>query len=407
MDCEKFESALMDELYGELDELTSAAAKRHVSGCARCSALLGGLRATRRVAALPRVEPPADLEQRILAAAAAATPKAVPLRGRLARAVSLAGSWAMRPQTAMAAVFLVMIGTSVLLLRGKSSRAPASAEMTVTEEGTPAPAAPPAAVAAAAPASSAAPEPYAAARAERSSALLPPPSPTSAGGGASDFAFAPAADAPDDSRMRAPAKSMMAKGEDGLGAVALNAPARGAAAGAMPAFAPPPPPAPGSPAPVAAAAPRVGGVEGAGGPFAAAPMEATAPAAQASAAPPGDPSDELWAARTARDAAARQGRACPSGPRFDDVASRAPGTQQGWDALYEGALCYESLGEFGSARTRLGTLLGVPSYRDRARATLDRINKEQGRGAAAAAHAAPRAAPAAPASPPATDADQH
>src|ERR1700722_10523150 len=142
MDCEKFESVLMDELYGELDELTSAAAKRHVSGCARCSALLGGLRATRRVAALPRIDPPADLEQRILAVAAAATPKVVPFRGRLARAVSLGGSWAMRPQTAMAAVFLVMIGTSVLLLRGKSSRAPASAQITVTEEGTPAPASP-------------------------------------------------------------------------------------------------------------------------------------------------------------------------------------------------------------------------------------------------------------------------
>ncbi|HTB73684.1 MAG TPA: zf-HC2 domain-containing protein [Polyangiaceae bacterium] len=395
MDCEKFESALMDELYGELDELTSAAAKRHVSGCARCSALLGGLRATRRVAALPRVEPPADLEQRILAAAAAATPKAVPLRGRLAHAVSMAGSWAMRPQTAMVAVFLVMIGTSVLLLRGKSSRAPASAEMTVTEEGTPAPAAPPAAVAAAAPLSSAAPEAYVANRADRPSALLPPPSPTTGAG--AGFAVAPAADALDDNRMRSPAKSMMAKGEDGLGAVALNAPARGAAAGATPAFAPPPPPAAASPAPVGPAGPRL---EGTGGPFAGAPLEATAP-------PPGDPSDELWAARTARDAAARQGRACPSGPRFDDVASRAPGTQQGWDALYEGALCYESLGEFGSARTRLGTLLGVPSYRDRARATLDRINKEQGRGAAAAAHAAPKAAPAAPASPPAADAEQH
>ena len=56
MDCEKFESAMMDELYGELDELTSAAAKRHVAGCARCAALLGGLRATRRLAAVPLVE---------------------------------------------------------------------------------------------------------------------------------------------------------------------------------------------------------------------------------------------------------------------------------------------------------------------------------------------------------------
>src|SRR6516165_8672087 len=99
MDCEKFESAMMDELYGELDELTSAAAKRHIGGCARCAARIGGLRATRRVATL---------------------------RHRAAHAVSLAGSWAMRPQTAMAAVFLVMVGTSVLLLRGKAP-APASA----------------------------------------------------------------------------------------------------------------------------------------------------------------------------------------------------------------------------------------------------------------------------------------
>ena len=35
MDCEKFESTLLDELYDELDEVTSAAAKRHVSGCSR------------------------------------------------------------------------------------------------------------------------------------------------------------------------------------------------------------------------------------------------------------------------------------------------------------------------------------------------------------------------------------
>src|SRR5580700_8959335 len=134
MDCEKFEAAMMDELYGELDELTSAAAKRHVAGCSRCAALFGGLRATRRVATLPMVEVPAGLEERILAAARDAG-KVVPLGRRLARAVSLAGSWAMRPQTAMAAVFLVMIGTSVLLLTGKASRAPTSASVTVTQDG--------------------------------------------------------------------------------------------------------------------------------------------------------------------------------------------------------------------------------------------------------------------------------
>jgi Putative zinc-finger len=381
MDCEKFESALMDELYGELDELTSAAAKRHVSGCARCAALLGGLRATRRVAAVPRVEPPEGLEQRILAAAAAATPKMVPLRGRLARAVSLAGSWAMRPQTAMAAVFLVMIGTSVLLLRGKSSRAPASAEMTVTEEGTPAPAAQSGVAPAGEPERPAVqPAPPAAVALARPQERLAP-APTT--GWAQPLGDSPL----DDGRMRSSAKA--AKGDDAFGSLAQNGASRGAVGAGG---APPPPPA-------AAMAPPAAAYRAPGAGFASAPSEAEG--SPVAAAPPVDPGDELWAARAARDTAARQGHPCPSGARFDDVASRTPGSQSGWDALYEGALCYESLGDFGSARTRLGTLLGVPSYRDRARATLDRIGREQ-QGGSAAAHAAPKAAPAtAPAAPPA------
>ena len=72
MDCEKFKDAMIDELYDELDELTSAAGKRHIAGCARCAALLGGLRATRRVLSsaggVPMVDPPGNLEDRILAA---------------------------------------------------------------------------------------------------------------------------------------------------------------------------------------------------------------------------------------------------------------------------------------------------------------------------------------------------
>ena len=137
MDCEKFEAAMMDELYGELDELTSAAMKRHASGCARCNALLSGLSATRRLASIATVEVPAGLEEKILAAGREAD-KVVPIQRRVARVVSLAGRWAMRPQTAMAAVFLVMVGTSVLFITGKASRSPASASVTVTEQGSPA-----------------------------------------------------------------------------------------------------------------------------------------------------------------------------------------------------------------------------------------------------------------------------
>src|SRR5579871_2082817 len=138
MDCERFEATMMDLLYGELDELTGAGAQRHAASCARCAALIGGLRATRRLVALPPVALPPGLEDRILAAAHAAP--ATTLRRRTAHAVSWLGSWAMRPQTAMAAVFLVMIGTSVLLLRGKASRpTPTMAAVTITEQGRPAP----------------------------------------------------------------------------------------------------------------------------------------------------------------------------------------------------------------------------------------------------------------------------
>jgi hypothetical protein len=143
MDCEKFEQAMMDELYGELDELTSAAAKRHVAVCAKCASLLEGLRATKRVASLPMVEPPPELEERILTAARDMH-KVVPFRSRLGNAVSVAGRWAMQPQAAVAVVFFVMLGGSVLLLRPahtpKSAVAAASPPVTVTEQGAPAPA---------------------------------------------------------------------------------------------------------------------------------------------------------------------------------------------------------------------------------------------------------------------------
>jgi hypothetical protein len=101
--------------------------------------MLGGLRATRRVMSsaggVPLVEPPAHLEERIFAAAREAQ-KVVPINKRIARAISTAGSWAMRPQTAMAAVFLLMIGSSVVFLRG-SKRAMSPQSMTVTAEGAP------------------------------------------------------------------------------------------------------------------------------------------------------------------------------------------------------------------------------------------------------------------------------
>ena len=90
-----------------------------------------------------------------------------------------------------------------------------------------------------------------------------------------------------------------------------------------------------------------------------------APAAQA--ASPADPSDELWAARAARDAAARQGRPCPSGARFDDVASRAQVAARDGTRSTRGRSATRASASSEARGRDSGTLLGVPSYRDRAR----------------------------------------
>lgn len=387
MDCEKFETAMMDELYGELDELTSAAAARHIAGCARCTALLGGLRATRRVAAIPRVDPPAGLEERILAAAGQVTTR-VPLGRRIARSISIAGDWAMRPQTAMAAVFMVMLGTSLLLLRGKSSRAPASAEVRVTEQGTPAPAA---SVASGAPEGKGS-EAYGGAPIARRPAEPKPAAPQVA-------AATPLPDmAPDDLRRRSASNAQaLAKDEDG---VAEDPKSAGA-------FATAPPPA--AMAGAGGAASRAFASPAAAAEQAASPFDAALKLYQSAhynqaahafdALSAGDASANLWTAR-----ALREGKGCRSAvARFDKVAQRASGTSPGWDALLEGALCYRSNGDYGNARVRLNALLSVDSHKDRARAELDWLSQMQSQGGGfaqpAAKAAAPRSQPAAAAPP--------
>jgi hypothetical protein len=360
MDCEKFESAIVDELYGELDELTSAAAKRHIAGCARCSARIGGLRATRRVASVPLVEPPGDFEERILQAAEKAWMAPAP-RPRVARVISLAGSWSMRPQTAMAAVFLVMIGTSLLLLRGKSARTPMAAEVTVTEQGTPAPAASVPAVAR---------ERESTQPMQGSSGPLP---------------------APTEARPSAPAFAVPPK--------EWSASTTGAAAGGPPAAMRASPDWSGAPADLhdeqqpedqrfdeALRSYRAGRFNEAAREF--------------EALPPGNPNaPDLWAARAIRD-----GKGCRAAvARFDKTALRDRQSPSGWDALLEGALCYRALGDFGTARARLNALLGVDSHKDRARAELERIDELQQAQASrdtaqlAASKAAARSRPAPPA----------
>ena len=124
MDCETFDLDVVDLLYEDGDDDAREALALHAASCARCGATLASLRAARDQASrLPRVVPPEGLAARIIAAEAAAR-RPAPLSRRVARAASWAGSLAMRPQFAMAALFCLAVGSSLLLLRARSDSVP-------------------------------------------------------------------------------------------------------------------------------------------------------------------------------------------------------------------------------------------------------------------------------------------
>ena len=344
MDCEEFESTMIDELEGELDELASGATKRHVAGCARCAALYNGLRATRRVAVLPIVLPAADLEERILAAARAAQ-KVMPLRARVGRAISSAGGWAMRPQTAMAALFLLMIGSSVLLLRGRA-RAPGSSSITVSEQG--------------------APTPTSALRDEQTrTAEAPHASGESAHGAPGDMqplvtveGLAP--------RERGDSK------EDGhqkqRGPVVVDDGERNGLPNALP---PPPPEQAPAPAVTALATTTVSAAASAAtsafGSALSLYHEKRYAEAYAAFRALGTVDADLYAARSQRD---MPGGGCGAAlPSFESLMARAWGSNAGYDAALDAARCYRRSGNEAQARERLTRLLGTP-YASLAKAEL-------------------------------------
>lgn len=362
MDCEKYEPLLLDELYEELDELTSAAVKRHVSGCARCAAILQGMRATRRAAVLPMVDPPADLEERILAAAREAQ-KVVPLRGRVSQLVSRAGNWAMRPQTAMAAVFLLMIGSSAFLIRSNRSTSQSAVSVTVAGEPSPVPAA---SIAAASgdtlsgPAAAAAHGPGA------------PPMP---------LAVPTASPTPPADLFGAERKK---KDEAPAYAFGGQAEALGAARSADD-------------------APQAGGQDALSAGQAAYRARNFAEATKQfdSASSTGNLDAALWAAKSTRD-----GSGCGVAlGRFDALAQRAQGTWHGAEAQLEAARCELALGQLEPARDRLRKLSAVASHSTAAQRELEQADQIAARrsgtgtagGAAGGGVAASKAAaPAAP-----------
>jgi hypothetical protein len=402
MDCERFEATLIDELYEELDELTSAAAQRHVAGCARCASLLGGLRATRRVAVLPLVDASLDLEDRILAAARNAQ-KVVPIGRRLSRAVSLAGSWAMRPQTAMAAVFILMVGSSVLFVR--RSKIADSGRVTVTAHGQPAS------------------ESSASTTTDLPTTPLDSKVAAAAHGAPNDYASAPAPNPAPASEGALASKDRLAlpKGSidsPGFGDEESSASGRrGASNASMLAGTPPPPPLARAPA----RDDSLGPSEAGGGK--AAQSSGWGSAAGAVAGVPGSGGGQSGAADfgSALKAAdiTRDTNGCGAATdSYDRIAQQAWGTEAGYDATFKSGQCYQALGRYDAAKNDLAlqryrSLITVPKYAALAQEQINKLSgTQQSQGQLAGVRAATKKAPAkssgptpaAPAAPQATSA---
>lgn len=133
MNSDKFDRVVLDLLYGELDELTTAAAKRHMDQSARAREIYAHLKVTRQLGVLPTHSPPADFEQALMQQVGRALAE-LPLHHRIGRIVSMLAGYAMRPQLIMGALLLLMIGSSLMFLRARPGQHSA---VQVTERGAP------------------------------------------------------------------------------------------------------------------------------------------------------------------------------------------------------------------------------------------------------------------------------
>jgi TolA-binding protein len=133
MNSDKFDRVVLDLLYGELDELTSAAAKRHMEQSARAREIYAHFKATRQLSVLPTHAPPADFELTLLERERSALAE-LPFHHRIGRIVSMLAGYAMRPQLIMGALLLLMIGSSLMFLRARPGQHSA---VQVTERGAP------------------------------------------------------------------------------------------------------------------------------------------------------------------------------------------------------------------------------------------------------------------------------
>jgi hypothetical protein len=343
----------------------------------------------------------------------------------------------MRPQTAMAALFLLMIGSSALLLRSRAHKSEGVA-MTVTEQGAPAPqeiqAEPtldskqasnahgararradnaPAASAVAVAEPTATLAPTAAATATQAMAAAPAPAPMTATGTTSVLGGGDQAGFAKTDRDEAEVGKELAQSQ--LAGTFGGASGRAGASNAGPVAGAPrrssPPPAPATPAAKPRSAPadddafadvpkdteaKKGEERSSDGEAAAAAYRARnyAEAARNYAeaarrydelAKQGDKHAALQAARSVRELSG-----CSAAvSRFDALSASAWGTDVGYDATLEAGYCYNALGNTDLARARFSRLLTVSSHAARAQNGLSSLSAVASR--KAPAKAAPQA----------------
>lgn len=156
MDCQTCEDLLMDVLYEELDEVRTAAVRKHLEGCASCKASWGRVSGGRSLAAslVPPEAPPVNDALRAAIHAAAerysAPPVSVPVaandRGvapvipiesaprRIPGWLRRVGEVAMRRQVAMVAISLLTVGVGLRMLPFQSpTRATGTESVTAPE----------------------------------------------------------------------------------------------------------------------------------------------------------------------------------------------------------------------------------------------------------------------------------
>lgn len=340
MDCEKFDKVVLDLLYQELDELGAAAAERHLEQCARCREIYARLRATRDIGTLPLVSPPEGFEHRVLAQEAQLL-RALPLRQRAGRAVSKLADYAMRPQLAMAALLMLMIGSSLIFLRAKPGE---QSSVQVTERGMP--------------------------ETEAESIILPSPAAQGAGAPRQDearFATPPPAATPATAAPNAPA--MLAQRAEPKAEQPLDERARAqdkAAESSM--------------------AKRSAGAE-------LGPSREHDDLFGLEAEEPEPASVALQQAKQLQ-----QSSGCAAAaPKFDEVNSRFPGSPVAAEATWRAAECRRLLGEIEAARQGYLVLLEVNAYRERARAALNALGGDPNVDTAVASKPASKPATSSPA----------